>query len=160
MFFPFYYDPTMIILIPALILAMYAQFKVKSTYNKYNQILSRSGLTGAEVARELLKKNGINNVMVQQIGGQLSDHYDPTKKVLNLSRQVYAGSSLAAIGVAAHEAGHAIQHAVNYKPLQIRASLVPAANIGANWGLPLAIIGFFFSSQFMISLGLVLFIGA
>lgn len=160
MFYPFFYDPTMIIIIPALILAVYAQFKVKSTYNKYSKIYSSSGLTGAEVARELLKKNDINNVSVQEIGGTLSDHYDPRKKVLNLSREVYAGNSLASIGVAAHETGHAIQDAVRYKPLIIRASLVPAANIGASWGLPLAIIGFFFNSDFMILLGLVLFTGA
>ena len=160
MFYPFFYDPTMIIIIPALILAVYAQFKVKSTYNKYSKIYSSSGLTGAEVARELLKKNNINNVSVQEISGTLSDHYDPRKKVLNLSREVYAGNSLASIGVAAHETGHAIQDAVRYKPLNIRASLVPAANIGANWGLPLAIIGFFFNSDFMILLGLVLFVGA
>lgn len=160
MFYPFFYDPTMILIIPALLLAIYAQYKVKHTYNKYSKIYSRGGLTGAEVARELLKKNNINDVRVQQINGRLSDHYDPTKKLLNLSPEVYGANSLAAIGVAAHEAGHAIQDAVNYKPLNIRASLVPAANIGANWGLPLAVIGFFFNSEFMIGLGLVLFIGA
>lgn len=161
MFFPYYYfDPTMLVLIPALILAMYAQFRVRSTYGKYSQIYASSGMTGAEVARELLRQNGIYNVTVQQVGGYLTDHYDPTRKVVNLSPQVYHGDSLAAIGVAAHEVGHAIQHAVNYRPLQIRASLVPAANIGANWGLPLAIIGFFINSGFMMNLGLVLFVGA
>src|SRR5690606_15069124 len=141
-------------------LAMYAQFRVRSTYGKYSQIYASSGMTGAEVARELLRQNGIYNVTVQQVGGYLTDHYDPTRKVVNLSPQVYHGDSLAAIGVAAHEVGHAIQHAVNYRPLQIRASLVPAANIGANWGLPLAIIGFFINSGFMMNLGLVLFVGA
>lgn len=85
MFFPYYFDPTMIILIPALILAMYAQFKVKSTYGKYSQVISRNGLTGAEVARELLRQNGIYNVTVHQIGGHLTDHYDPTRRVVNLS---------------------------------------------------------------------------
>lgn len=161
MFFPYYYfDPTMLVLIPALILAMYAQFRVRSTYGKYSQIYASSGMTGAEVARELLRQNGIYNVTVQQVGGYLTDHYDPTRKVVNLSPQVYHGDSLAAIGVAAHEVGHAIQDAVNYRPLQIRASLVPAANIGANWGLPLAIIGFFINSGFMMNLGLVLFVGA
>ncbi|HHU92781.1 MAG TPA: zinc metallopeptidase [Halanaerobiaceae bacterium] len=160
MFFPYYFDPTMIILIPALILAMYAQFKVKSTYGKYSQVISRNGLTGAEVARELLRQNGIYNVTVHQIGGHLTDHYDPTRRVVNLSPQVYGSSSLAAIGVAAHEVGHAIQDALNYRPLKIRASLVPAANIGSSWGIPLALIGFFMNSQFMMNLGLVLFVGA
>ncbi|NLJ83585.1 MAG: zinc metallopeptidase [Halanaerobiaceae bacterium] len=160
MFFPYYFDPTMIIIIPALILAMYAQFKVKGTYGKYSQVLSHSGMTGAEVARELLRQNGIYNVAVQQVGGYLSDHYDPTRRVVNLSPQVYNSSSLAAISVAAHEVGHAIQHALNYRPLRIRASLVPAANLGANFGLPLAIFGFFINSGFMMNLGLILFVGA
>ena len=162
-FFPFFYDPTYILIIPALLLAVYAQFKVKGTYNKYSRIYSKQGLTGADVAREILKKKGINDVSVQQIKGHLSDHYNPKEKVLNLSIDVYGSSSLAAIGIAAHEAGHAIQDAVNYSPMNIRASLVPAANIGSRWGLPLAIMGFFFRSdmgQYMILAGLVLFFGA
>lgn len=160
MYFPFFYTPGMIFLLPALIIAMYAQFKVNSTFNRYNRIYARSNLTGADVARKILVNKGIKDVAVQQIGGKLSDHYDPRKKVLNLSRDVYSSNSLAAIGVAAHEAGHAIQDAFGYKPLSIRASLVPAANIGSSWGLPLAIFGFFLNSQFMIGLGLVIFIGA
>ncbi len=160
MYFPFFYDPTMILIIPALILVIYAQIKVKGTYHKYSQVYARKGLTGAEVAKELLLQNNINDVAVKQIGGDLSDHYDPRKKELNLSRGVYSSNSLASIGVAAHEAGHAIQDARRYTPLNIRASLVPAANIGSSWGLPLAIFGFFFRSEFMIGLGLVLFIGA
>ncbi|MFW6287269.1 MAG: zinc metallopeptidase [bacterium] len=161
--FPFFYDPTFVLIIPALLLAVYAQIKVKGTFNKYSKRYSRQGLTGADVAREILKKKNINNVSVNQVQGQLSDHYDPNKKVLNLSSHVYGSSSLAAIGVAAHEAGHAIQDKENYTPMNIRASLVPAANIGSRWGLPLAIIGFFFRSdmgQYMILAGLVLFFGA
>ncbi|MDI3546421.1 MAG: uncharacterized protein PWR10_73 [Halanaerobiales bacterium] len=160
MYFPFFYDPTFILLIPAFIIAIYAQFKVKATFNKYSQQYASRGLSGAEVARELLREQGINDVAVRQIGGHLSDHYDPGEKVLNLSREVYGSRSLAAIGVAAHEAGHAIQDATGYKPLAIRASLVPAANIGSSWGIPLAIFGFFLGSEFMVGLGLVIFIGA
>ncbi len=163
MFFPFFYDPTIIIIIPAFLLAIYAQYKVKATYNKYSKIYSRQGLTGADIAREILKKKGINDVSVKQISGHLSDHYNPKEKVLNLSQDIFGNSSLAAIGIAAHEAGHAIQDAANYSPMNIRASLVPAANLGSRWGLPLAIIGFFFRSemgQYMILAGLVLFFGA
>lgn len=160
MYFPFFYDPTIILIIPAFILAIYAQYKVKATFGKYSEKYSKSGLSGDEVARELLKKEGISDVAVRRITGRLSDHYDPREKVLNLSESVYGSRSLAAIGVAAHEAGHAIQDAKGYKPLAIRASLVPAANIGSSWGLPLAIFGFFLQSQFMIGLGLVIFIGA
>lgn len=158
--YPFFYDPTMILIIPALILAIYAQYKVKSTFNKYSQVNSQRGMTADQVARELLKEKGITNVAVEPVQGSLSDHYDPRTKTLKLSGSVYGKSSLAAIGVAAHEAGHALQDAGNYLPLSIRASLVPAANLGASWGLPLAILGFFLQSQFMIGLGLVLFIGA
>ncbi len=160
MYFPFFFTPGMIFLVPALIVAIYAQYKVKSTFNKYNQIYARNNLSGAEVARRIMLKKGINNVAVQKIGGKLGDHYDPRKKVLNLSKDVYNSNSLAAIGVAAHEAGHAIQDKSGYKPLKIRASLVPAANIGSSWGLPLAIFGFFLNSQFMIGLGLVVFTAA
>lgn len=161
--FPFFYDPSFILLIPALLVAMYAQYKVKSTFNKYSQVYSKQGITGADVARQLLRNKGISAVTVKQTGGHLSDHYDPRKKLLNLSQDVYNSSSLAAIGVAAHEAGHAIQDASRYVPLNIRASLVPVANIGSRWGLPMAIIGFIFNaqwSQYIIGAGLILFFGA
>mgnify|MGYP006279195151 FL=1 len=156
----FFFDPTMIILIPALIIAAYAQYKVKSAFNKYKEIRSRSGLSGAEIARRLLRNNNINDVQVQRIQGDLNDHYDPKDKVLKLSGEVYGSSSLAAIGIAAHEAGHAIQDYRDYAPLSIRASLVPAANIGSSWGLPMAVFGFFLQSQFMIGLGFVIFLAA
>jgi len=160
MYFPLFYDPTFFLLIPAFIIAIYAQYKVKATFIKYNKQYASKGLTGSQVARELLQKQGIKDVAVREIAGNLSDHYDPRKKVLNLSKSVYSSSSLAAIGVAAHETGHAIQDATGYKLLAIRASLVPAANIGSSWGLPLAIFGFFLRSEFMIGLGLVIFMGA
>ncbi|MGM0436830.1 MAG: zinc metallopeptidase [Bacillota bacterium] len=160
MYMPFFFDPTMIILLPAIAIAIYAQYKVKSAYNKYSDIKSKSGLTGADIAQKLLKNNNINDVQVKRIEGDLNDHYDPSDKVLNLSEGVYGSSSLAAIGIAAHEAGHAIQDYDNYKPLSIRAKLVPAANLGSQAGLPLAIFGFFLQSQIMIGIGFVVFLAA
>lgn len=160
MFFPFY-DPTILIILPAFILAIYAQIKVKNTFNKYSKIRSNRGFTGAEVAREILNKNGLSSINIQQIRGQnMGDHYDPKNKVLNLSSDVYNKNSLAAIGVAAHEAGHALQDAQDYRPLMLRNNIVPVANIGSRWGLPLAIFGFFFQSQTMILLGIIVFLGA
>lgn len=156
----FFFDPTMIMLIPALLIAAYAQYKVKSTFNKYSEVYSNSGLTGAEVARDIMQKNNINDVGVQKVEGKLSDHYDPKKKILNLSKDVYNSNSIAAIGVAAHEAGHAVQDAQGYRPLSLRASLVPAASLGSNLGLPMAIFGFFIRADFLIIAGFILFSAA
>ncbi|MDZ7672207.1 MAG: zinc metallopeptidase [Halanaerobiales bacterium] len=156
----FFYDPTIIILIPVMLIAMYAQYKVKSTFNKYSKISTNKNMSADEIVRNLLTENGINDVDVQKIKGKLTDHYDPKKKVLNLSENIYGSNSVAAIGVAAHEAGHAIQDAKGYKPLKLRASLVPAASIGSSWGLPMAIIGFFLQTQFLIALGFIMFFGA
>jgi len=156
----FFYEPTIIILIPVMLIAMYAQYKVKSTFNKYSKISTNKNMSADEIVRNLLTENGINDVDVQKIKGKLTDHYDPKKKVLNLSENIYGSNSVAAIGVAAHEAGHAIQDAKGYKPLKLRASLVPAASIGSSWGLPMAIIGFFLQTQFLIVLGFIMFFGA
>lgn len=156
----FFYDPTILMLIPVLLIAMYAQYKVKSTFNKYSKINSSINRTAADIVNDLLQKNEINDISIKRIEGELSDHYDPKNKVLNLSQSIYNSRSIAAIGVAAHEAGHAIQDAKGYTPLKIRAKIVPAASIGSNWGLPLAIIGFFLQSQFMIALGFIMFLGA
>jgi Zn-dependent membrane protease YugP len=156
----FFYDPTIIILIPVLIIAMYAQYKVKSTFNKYSKISTNVNMSAADIVRKLLEENGINDVSVQRIKGKLTDHYDPSKKVLNLSENIYNSNSVAAIGVAAHEAGHAIQDDKGYKPLKLRANLVPASSIGSSWGLPMAIIGFFLQTQFLIALGFIMFFGA
>ena len=145
MFFPLYFDPTYILLIPAVLLALYAQTKVTSTYNKYMRVRSRSGITGADAARELLRQNRIYDVSVEQTRGHLSDHYDPRSKTLRLSPQVYSSSSLAALGIAAHEAGHAMQHAEEYTPLRLRNAIVPAANIGSRLAFPLLLIGLLFS---------------
>ena len=156
----FLYDPTIIMLIPVLLISMYAQYKVKSTFNKYSEISTNVNKTAAEIVRELLIENGVNDIKVKRIEGDLNDHYDPKNKVLNLSQNIYASNSIAAIGVAAHEAGHAIQDAKGYTPLKLRANLVPAASIGSSWGLPMAIIGFFLQTQFLIALGFIMFLGA
>jgi len=147
-------------LIPVLLISMYAQYKVKSTFNKYSEISTNVNKTAAEIVRELLIENGVNDIKVKRIEGDLNDHYDPKNKVLNLSQNIYASNSIAAIGVAAHEAGHAIQDAKGYTPLKLRANLVPAASIGSSWGLPMAIIGFFLQTQFLIALGFIMFLGA
>src|SRR5712664_3754708 len=131
MFFPFW-DPTMILLIPALILAAYAQAKVQSTYAKYSQIRSASGRTGREVAQAILSANGIPDVTVEPGEGYLSDHYDPIKKTIQLSPHNYQDSSIAAVSVAAHECGHAIQHKEGYAALQLRTAIFPLANIGSS----------------------------
>jgi hypothetical protein len=158
--FPFFFDPTMIIIIPALMVAGYAQYKVKHTFNKYDEIQISSNLSGAEAARKILFHNNLQNVEIRKSDGKLSDHYDPKNKTLNLSSEVYNNNSVSAVGVAAHEVGHAIQDKENYKPLSLRASLVPAANIGSSFGMPLAIFGFFIRADFLIMTGFVLFSAA
>lgn len=134
-------DPTYLLVIIGAVLCMAASSFVNSTYRKYAAIRSRSGITGAEAATRILRSAGIMDVMVQHVSGNLTDHYDPGKKVLCLSDAVYDSGSVAAIGVAAHECGHAVQHQKGYLPLKIRTALVPAANIGSRLGLPLVIIG-------------------
>lgn len=159
MFYPFFFDWTMIIVIPGLILAMYAQGKVKTAFAKYSRVYSASRMTGAQVARRILDSEGLDDVGVEMIGGHLSDHYDPTKRVVRLSQEVYRGSSLASLGVAAHETGHAVQHKVGYLPLNIRHSLVPVANFGSTLAFPLFFLGFFMRSQTMVQFGIYLFAG-
>ena len=134
-------DPTFVLLIPPMLLAIYASSKVRSTFAKYAQVPASSGASGAEVARDTLQRNELWNVSVEQVEGQLSDHYDPRKKVLRLSEPVYGSRSLAALGVAAHEAGHAVQHADGYMPLKLRQGIWPVAAFGTNLGPILAIIG-------------------
>lgn len=158
--YPLFFDPTMIVIIPALLIAFYAQYKVKNTFKKYNEIQLNSNLTGAEAARKILLSNDLDNVEIKKSDGKLSDHYDPKNKTLNLSSDVYNNNSIAAVGVAAHEVGHAVQDKENYKPLSLRASLVPAANIGSSFGMPLAIFGFFIRADFLIMTGFVLFSAA
>lgn len=153
----FFWDYTMIILLPAILLALYAQTKVSSTFEKYLRVPAKIGLTGAEVAREILRQSGIYDVSVEVQGGKLSDHYDPRHKVLRLSSEVYHGRSLAALGVAAHECGHAIQHDVGYAPLALRNAIVPAAGIGSQMAFPLFFIGLLFRADTLMMLGIMLF---
>lgn len=156
----YYFDPTMILLIPGIILAMYAEFKVKSTFSTYEKVSSYKRIPGHEVARMLLKAEGISDVTVEHISGNLTDHYDPQAKVLRLSDKVYNSSSIAAAGVAAHETGHAIQHAHGYVPLTMRSAIFPAARFGSNLSMPLILAGILFSTNILIQLGILLFSAA
>ena len=145
------------LVIPAFLFALYAQFKVKGTFNKYRQYSNWRGLTGADVAREILRLNGLYDVAVEPTYGELTDHYDPRTKVVRLSQAVYGSTSVAAIGVAAHETGHAIQHKVGYAPLVLRSSLVPVAGIGSSIGPYMAVLGLVFGSELLTNLGIILF---
>ena len=137
----FWGDWTILIVIPAFIFTLWAQFKVKSTFAAYEKKLSRAGMTAAEVATQLLHSKGIYNVQVRRVSGHLSDHYDPRNQTLNLSDSVYGSTGVAAIGVACHEAGHAIQHAEKYAPLTMRMDIIPACNVGSQLAMPLFFIG-------------------
>ncbi|MGB3367619.1 MAG: zinc metallopeptidase [Acidaminobacteraceae bacterium] len=150
----------MFIMIPFIIFAMYTQNKVKRTYAKYKKINNTRGVTGEDVANRILRKNEIYDVKVEMTGGVLSDHYDPRSKVVRLSRDNFYGTSLAALAIAAHECGHAIQHDTGYGPLNIRATILPVANIGSQAAWPLAIAGLFFNFGFLIDIGIVLFMAA
>ncbi|NLJ79747.1 MAG: zinc metallopeptidase [Firmicutes bacterium] len=155
-----FWDPTFILVLPALLLAMYAQFKVNSTFNRYLRERSNAGLTGAQAARRILDDNGLHNVSVEMARGQLSDHYDPRSQTVRLSQTVYGGSSVAALGVAAHEVGHAVQHSRNYLPLGIRNNLFPVANLGSQMAFPLFMLGFLFSFDTLMLVGIWFFVAA
>ncbi|MDP6779622.1 MAG: zinc metallopeptidase [Candidatus Latescibacteria bacterium] len=151
-----FFDSTFILVLPGLLLALWAQMKVKGTFSKYDRYDARSGMTADRVARDILMRGNLP-VEVEHVSGNLSDHYDPRSQTLRLSDSTYGSPSLAAIGVAAHEAGHAFQHAVGYVPLSLRSNLVPVANFGSWLGMPLFFIGFFFRSGFLVDVGIVLF---
>lgn len=144
----FMFDWTILIVLPAMIFAIWAQFMVKSTFDRYSKTATRSGKTAYQAARALLDANGLYDVGIDRVRGHLSDHYDPRKKMLFLSEDVYDSQSAAAIGVACHEAGHAIQDAVNYAPLKLRMGMIPACNIGSNLAFPLFLIGLLFAGDF------------
>jgi Zn-dependent membrane protease YugP len=156
-----YFDYTYLLVLPAIILAMYAQHKVTSTYRKYSAVRNRKGYTGADVARQLLLSSGIRDVEVAPIAGQLSDHYDPREKVLRLSEGVYNSASIAAVGIAAHETGHAIQHNTGYGFLSFRNWILPAVNISSKAAMPLIIIGLLLGtgsgSLLLMQIGIILF---
>jgi Zn-dependent membrane protease YugP len=157
-YYPFYYDPTYFLVLIGIILSLAASMRVRSTFARYSNVRSLSGLTGAEAAERILHRAGIYDVTIEPVRGQLTDHYDPRKKVLRLSEPVYGSNSIAAIGVAAHECGHAIQHRNAYFPLKFRNALVPVANFGSAIAWPLIIIGLLFAgSQSLINLGIILF---
>lgn len=158
----FLYDPTYFLILPAMLFAMWAQVRVQRAFNSYSRVRAQSGVTGAEVARDILDRSGLSHVQVQQISGTLQDHYDPRVKILRLSREVYASNSLAALGVAAHEAGHAIQHDENYVPLAVRSSLVPVASFGSRLAVPLFLLGLIFGPglSWLMTVGIWLFIAA
>ena len=140
-YYGYYFDPTYMLVLIGAVLCLYAQMRVNSTYSKYAKVRSRTGMTGAQAAQKILGMSGIFDVRIEHVGGRLTDHYDPAHKVLRLSDAVYGSTSIAAIGVAAHECGHAVQHQREYGPLKIRSALVPAANIGSRAGIPLIILG-------------------
>lgn len=159
MYYPFF-DPTMILLIPALLLSFWAQMRVKSTFDRFSRVQARGGVTGAQVARMLLDRFGLSSVPVNRVAGALTDHYDPRNRTLSLSDSVYSSSSIAAIGVAAHEVGHAIQHSEGYAPLMFRNRVAPAVGLVSNMAIPLFFIGFLMHGHFLMNLGIVLFLGA
>ncbi|MBD3373946.1 peptidase [candidate division KSB1 bacterium] len=149
-----------VLLVPALLLSVYAQFKVSNTFSKMSQVRASSGLTGSQVAKGLLQANGLGHVGVEMVEGRLSDHYDPISKTLRLSPDVYQSNSLAALGVAAHETGHALQHKASYFPLTIRQSIFPVVRFGSTLWLPMFFIGLFMSIPALIDAGIVLFAAA
>lgn len=150
--YPMYYgfDSTYLLVLVAAIFSMWASARVNSTYNKYGQVRSMQGLTGAEAAQRILYYAGLSNIRVEHVSGNLTDHYDPKSKVLRLSDSTHSSTSVAAIGVAAHECGHAIQDAEGYSPLRLRSTLVPAANLGSKLGIPIILLGVLLGSNYML----------
>lgn len=156
--FFYYYDPTYILVLIGAVLSLWASATVKSTYNKYSRVYSYSGLTGAQAAAQILRQAGIYDVRIEHVSGNLTDHYDPKARVLRLSDSVYGSNSVAAIGVAAHECGHAIQDQEDYVPLRFRSAFVPVANLGTQVAFPILLLGVFLgSSHFLIQVGLLCF---
>lgn len=156
----FYFDSTYILIIIAFALSMFASFGVQATFSRYKSVKSSRGMTGADAARKILDDNGLSNVRVEHISGNLNDHYDPRDNVIRLSDATYSDSSVAAIGVAAHEAGHAVQHATGYAPIKIRNAIVPMVNISTTISMPLFIIGLIFNMFGLAFLGVILFSAA
>lgn len=152
--YDYYY---LILVVPALILSLIAQVSVKSTYKSMSRIQNSRNITGADAAARVLSYYGINNVRIDPINGELTDHYDPRANVIRLSSKVFSGSSIAAVGIACHEAGHAAQHAQNYSPIKVRNAILPFANIGSSAGIWLAIIGYFLNFGLLIDIGIILF---
>ena len=146
-YYPMYFDPTYLLVIVGVLLCMLASARVRTTYAKYERVRNHSGMTGRDAAERILRGAGIFDVRIERVSGHLTDHYDPRNKVLRLSDSTYSSASVAAVGVAAHECGHAIQHAVGYAPLNIRSALVPVANFGSTIAWPLIVLGLFISGN-------------
>lgn len=144
-------------MLPAILFVLYAQIMVSTRYNQFSKVFTYQRVTGKEVAEQILRQNGITNVAVCPIAGKMTDHYHPTKKVINLSQGVYNSTSVAAIGIAAHEAGHAVQHAKGYAPIKLRTAMVPVCNVGSYLAIPLIIIGALLSNFGLVQVGIVLF---
>lgn len=153
----FRFDWTILIVLPALFFSLWAQFKVQSTYKKYSTFPTRRGMTGAQAARQILDQNGLQHVAIEHIRGELNDHYDPRANVIRLSDAVHDSQSAAAIGVAAHEAGHAVQYAKGYAPMKIRALIIPTTRVGSVLAIPLFFLGLFFASDALMLVGILLY---
>lgn len=153
-------DVTFFILIPAIIFAVFAQAKVSSAYAKYSGVGNRKGITGAEAARIILNSNGLSDVPIETTPGKLSDHYDPRSRIMRLSKEVHDGNSIASVSIAAHEAGHAIQHALGYKPIKVRNAIAPIVSIASNLAWPLLIFGLILGYTQLVDLGIILFASA
>ena len=154
----FYYSYSYLFyMLPGLLLMLYAQFKVRHSFSKYSKVTNSRGLTGADAAREVLRQNGVDGVRIEHVSGNLSDHYDPRTNVIRLSDDVYNSTSVAAVGVAAHEAGHAVQYAKSYGPIKLRAAIIPICNIGSQLGIPLALIGAIIGIMGLVYVGIALF---
>lgn len=158
----YYFDPTYILVLIGVVISMIASARVKSTFQKYSRVRSRTNMTGAQAAQRVLNSAGIHDVTIRHVSGDLTDHYDPRNKTLNLSDPVYGSTSVAAIGVAAHECGHAIQHQQGYSPLSLRSALVPVANFGSAISWPLIIAGVIFggAGSTLCKIGILLFSAA
>jgi Zn-dependent membrane protease YugP len=164
-FLGFGFDPTFMLVLPAMAFALWAQWRVKSTYQKFAQVPASNGLTGRDMARAIMQRNAVTDVQVEEVGGTLSDHYDPRDRTVRLSQDIYAGNSIASIAVAAHEVGHVLQHHNGYVPLQMRSSFAPAAGIGSSLAFPLFFIGLLFGPRtpfgpVLMDVGILFFAGA
>jgi len=151
------YDPTMLIVLPGIIIALIAQIRISSAFSRYSKVASKNGWTASAMARDMLERGGMGDVQVERVSGSLSDHYDPRSRILFLSDSVFGSTSIAALGVAAHEVGHAFQHCEQYAPLSARSFMVPAANIGSHAAVPLFILGMLLSAPWLMWIGIAVF---
>ena len=157
MFFYYFDRYYWILIVPAMIFTMWAQMRVSSTFNRYSKVGSARGLSAAQVCRQILDENGLFAVRVERVSGNLTDHYDPRSNVIRLSDSVYNSTSVAAIGVAAHEAGHAVQYSVGYVPIKIRNSIIPVSKLGSTLSMPILLVGLLFNSGVLVEIGILLF---